>query len=111
MNRIAMSPAAAALVRALAARAGVTFDRILLSDVRSVDWQSLTLAGERHEIELRVTAGGSREIADRMCADLRDAEFNIPGAIVADINVVAAPRRAPDGSTIVNFEALTICAD
>jgi|tagenome__1003787_1003787.scaffolds.fasta_scaffold20974857_3 hypothetical protein len=111
MNRIPVSPAAAALLRALVSRAGADRDRILLSDVRSVDWQSLTFAGERHEIELRVTAAGSRQIVDGMCADLGDAEFSIPGAIVADINVVGVSPLAADGSTIVRIEALTICAD
>lgn len=55
MNRIAMSAAASALLRALIARAGVTSDRILLTEVHSTDWQSLTFMGERHRLQLRVT--------------------------------------------------------
>jgi hypothetical protein len=49
MNRIAMSKAGAALLRALLSRALVEPDRILLTDYRSSDWQSLTFVGERHE--------------------------------------------------------------
>ena len=54
MMRPALSPAAAGLLRGILARSGVDRDRILLSDFRSVDWQSLTFVGERHEIRLRL---------------------------------------------------------
>ena len=111
MNRIAMSSAAAALLRALIGRARVPRDRILLTDVRSVDWCSLTLTGERHQIELRVPGPDSRAIAARMCDGLEEAEFSIPGVIVADIGVVGAPRHALDGATLVTIEALTVAED
>jgi len=111
MNRIPMSPAASSLLRALIGRAGVSRDRILLSDVRSVDWRSLTFHGERHQIELRVTAPDSRLIVDRMCAGLEDAEFSIPGVIVADIGVVGEIKSSFDRSTSVTIEALTVAED
>ena len=111
MNRIPMSPAASSLLRALIGRAGVSRDRILLSDVRSVDWRSLTFNGERHQIELRVTAPDSRLIVDRMCAGLEDAEFSIPGVIVADIGVVGEIKSSFDRSTSVTIEALTVAED
>jgi hypothetical protein len=111
MNRLAISAAASALLRVLTARAGVTCDRILLSDMVSVDWRSLTFTGERHEIELRIPGPDSMTVAERMCAGLEDAEFSIPGIIVADIAVVGTPTRAPDGSTSVLIEALTVSAD
>ena len=108
MIKMAMSQAAGCLVRVLIARAGVERNRILLTDVESVDWQSLTLAGERHQIALRVTGLDSADVARRMCAGLEDAEFSIPGLIVADIGVVGTPRRDPDGATAVMIEALTV---
>src|SRR5437867_2135756 len=40
MMKLALSPAAAGLLRALVARAGIDRDRILLTDFRSIDWQS-----------------------------------------------------------------------
>jgi len=55
MRTIAMSAAAAGLLRALLARAAVERDRILLTELRSTDWQSLTFIGERHRIQLRVS--------------------------------------------------------
>jgi hypothetical protein len=111
MNRIPMSAAASALLRALIVRSGAPRDRILLSDVRSVDWQSLTLTGERHEFQLRVPRPGSRAIVENICAGLEEVEFSIPGIIVADIGVADAPRLGFDGSTAVTIEALTVASD
>jgi len=108
MNRIAMSSAASGLLRALIARAGVPRDRILLTDVRSTDWQSLTLVGERHELELHVTGPDSAAAVERMSVGIEDAEFSIGGQIVADIALAGAPVTNEDGSTSVSIEALTI---
>ena len=111
MIKFAMSPAASSLLRAMIGRAQVSRDRILLTDVHSVDWRSLTFTGERHQLHLRVPGPGSREIVARMCLGLEDAEFSIPGQIVADIAVLGAPKRSLDGSTSLTIEALTIGAD
>jgi hypothetical protein len=111
MNRIPMSSAATALLRALIGRARVPRDRILLTDAESVDWRSLTFTGERHQLQLRVPGSDSRSVVKRMCAGLEDAEFSIPGVIVADIAVAGAPSRALDGSTSITIEALTVAED
>ena len=111
MIKMALSPAASALLRALIGRSGASRDRILLIDVRSIDWRSLTFTGERHSIELRILPPHSNATAQRMCSCLEDAEFSIPGLIVADIAVVGSPTSACDGSTVVSIEALTIADD
>jgi hypothetical protein len=111
MMKMIMSPAAGTLLRALTARAGIERDRILLTDVHSTDWQSLTFSGERHQISLRITGPGSDEAARRMCAGLEDAEFDLPGLVVADISVAGEPRRALDGSIEFVVEALTVVDD
>lgn len=111
MMSLAMSPAAANLLRAIMARARVSRDRILLSDAKSVDWQSLTFVGERHHFQLRVPGRDSREVVERLCDGLEDAEFSIPGQIVADINIVGEPVRSSDGSTSLWIEALTVSED
>ena len=107
MLRIAMSAAASALFRALVARAAVPRDRILLSEWRSVDWQSLTFIGERHEIAIRVTGAEAREAAARLLCGLEEAEFAILGQIVVDVRPVGEPEFA-DGSAELRIEALTI---
>ena len=111
MNRLPLSPAASAVLRALIGRAKVSRDRILLTEVKSVDWQSLTFNGERHQIELRIVGRDCRAAAERMCDRLEDAEFSIAGLIVADIAVVDGPRAAADGSVKLSIEALTVSED
>ena len=111
MNRLPMSLGASSLLRALVGRAGVARDRVLLTHVQSADWRSLTFSGERHQIELRITPLNAHTIVDRMCLGLEEAEFSIPGVIVADIGVAAAPSHGLDGSINVTIEALTVSED
>lgn len=111
MTRIAMSRPAAALLRALIARSAVDRNRILLTDVHSTDWRSLTFTGERHQLWLRVLGPDSPAAVERMCEDLEDSEFSIAGVLVADIAVVGTPRRTADGATELLIEALTISDD
>ena len=113
MTRIVISPAALALLRALTGRARVARDRILLTDIYiyTIDWRSLTFTGERHQIRLRVPGPDSLEIVERMCRGLEDAEFSIPGQIVADIALVGVPKCEADGSTSLTIEALTVSDD
>jgi hypothetical protein len=100
--------AATGLLRALIARADVSRDRILLIEWRSVDWQSLTFVGERHEFALRICGPNSPEIAGRLTDQLGEAQLHVPGQLVADIALSAPPSIEPDGSTLLTLEALTI---
>ena len=111
MNRLPMSRAASALIRVLIARSGASRDRILVTEARSTDWQSLTFTGERHQLHFRVLAPHSMPLVERLGRDLEDAEFSIPGIIVADIAIAGEPRTGLDGSTTVVIEALTLAAD
>jgi hypothetical protein len=108
MMKLAMSAAASGLLRALIGRAGVGRDRILLSDWHSVDWQSLTFVGERHDIRFRISGPDSWSSAVRLTDGIADEDFTIPGQIVADIAAVGQLQLASDGSTLVRIEALTI---
>ena len=108
MNRLAIAPAAAALFRVLAARAGLAPDRTLLTGVETVEWQSLTLNGERHRIGLRLTGPGSEAAAIAMCDGLEDAELPMPRGFVADIALERPIRRSVDGAYEIHIEALTI---
>lgn len=108
MIRVAMSAAASGLLRGLLARAGVERDRILLTDLRSTDWQSLTFVGERHRVRLRVPGPDADEVVDRITRGIEHAEFRIGGHIVADIVLAGPALRDGDGSISVELEALTI---
>lgn len=108
MMRLAMSSAATALLRSLIVRAEVARDRILLIEWKSVDWQSLTFVGERHEARLRICGPDADQTVRKLMSNISDAEFDIRGAIVADIAVIGPPEPADDGSIIVGIEALTV---
>jgi hypothetical protein len=102
-----MSAAAAALLRALIARAGVERDRILLSEAHSTDWQSLTFNGEQHRLLLHLVGPDAEFACARLTDGLKDAEFSLPRHIVADIRAERRPR-IDDRSILVAIEALTI---
>jgi hypothetical protein len=108
MMKMAMSPAAAALLRSLLGRAGVERDRILLTEFRSTDWQSLTFVGERHEIRFRIPGPDSKLIAARLLDGLEDAELEVWGHFVADISLADGPFNREDGSIELGIEALTV---
>jgi len=103
-----MSAAAAGLLRALLTRAGGQRDRILLTEFRSVEWQSLTFVGERHLIAFRLVGPAGDSALELLTTGLEDAEFAIPGHIVADIALTGPPRRDDEGAIIVELEALTV---
>ena len=111
MSGPTMTPAASGLVRGLGARCGAPREQILLTEVRSTDWQSLTFDGQRHRIGLRLIGPHSETVAMRMIDRIGDVEFVIPGVIVADIHVAEPPRAGRDGSTSLVIEALTLAAD
>ena len=107
MTRLPLSRAAAALLRALIVRTGLDRDRILLSEVHSTDWQSLTFAGEQHRLLLHIAGPDAGPACSRLTDGLQDAEFALPGHIVADIRA-ERQAEADDGSITVAVEALTI---
>lgn len=108
MMKLAMSAAAAGLLRALLGRAGVDRNRILLSNFQSTDWNSLTFTGERHEISLRIPGPGAAAVAALLIDGLDDADFAIPGQIVADIALARPPIDQADGGITLEIEALTV---
>ena len=108
MMRLSMSPAAAGLLRGLIRRGGCSRDRILLTELTSVEWRSLTFVGERHQLTLRIAGADAGEIARRITTGLGDAEFAICGHVVADIACEGRPQPETDGSVTLRIEALTI---
>ena len=107
MMKLPMSAAAAGLLRALLNRAGVDRNRILLIEFRSTAWNSLTFDGERHTIQLRVPPPDPATAAGALTRGIADAEFTVPGHVVADIALVGSTTQ-PDGSILIELEALTV---
>jgi hypothetical protein len=107
MMRLAMSPAASGLLRGLIARGSCSRDRILLTELRSTEWQSLTFVGERHQLQLRIDGTDAAAIASRITTGIEEAEFAIGGHIVADIRATRDQHGPSEGVTL-RIEALTI---
>lgn len=64
--------------------------------------------GERHVVRLRIPGPEAPKVADRLVNGLEEAEFRIPGQIVADIVTNGAPTSLDDGAVEVVIEALTV---
>ena len=81
----------------------------MLSNWCSVDWQSLTFSGERHQAGFVIRGNDALALARRWTADLSTAEIPIgQGRFVADISVPADLSELEDGSVLVELEALTL---
>jgi len=59
-------------------------------------------------MELRLPGPNAAALCERITDGLRDAEFAIPGQIVADVCPQRPPHRNGDGSISLFLEALTI---
>lgn len=103
----ALSCAATQLLRALRARSGLENDEIIVGRFQSIDWQSLTFTGERHELLLRLAGPDPNAALARLRCDLADAEWALRGHVVADI-VIIGEKKVADGSIEVAIEALTL---
>jgi hypothetical protein len=103
-----MTAYAIALLRCLLQRAGEDRNRILLSQWKTVDWQSLTLEGERHEASFVLSGDKAMAFAHLWLAGLPDAEFDLPRGFVADIEVTNGPTLREDGAVEIGIGALTL---
>ncbi len=105
--RSPLSLAAAALLRSLLARTGLDQNRIVVGRFQSVDWQSLTFTGERHEITLRIACPDAARALGLLRDGLAEAEWALEGHVVAEILIVGEDVE-PDGSILVDLEALPL---
>ena len=90
--------AGARLGRALAAEPGV-----VVTARTATRWASATFTGARHELRLTVPASPAIE---QWLADLPEADFAIPGHLVADLAITAMTATAE--RLDVCIEALTV---
>ena len=87
---------------------------LIIEDVRSEDWASLTFVGERHEFDLLLEgdADGVAMAVTQLCTALADHDIPLGGAFVAEIRCVAGDCEAlpaPRGvARKLRVEALSI---
>ena len=82
--------------------AAVTFESLT-----SQPWASITFAGERHKLVLRLPGPGAQAAVDAFLDGLADREFALRGHIVADIEATGIERDG-DGQLRLTLEALTV---
>lgn len=76
-----------------------------LIETRVRNWASVTFVGARHWLRLIVPT----DAAEGLARDLPDAEFDLPGHLVADMAVVRQ-QPCPEG-ILLDLEALTVLTD
>lgn len=106
------------LVRLLAALAAPPagavpiFPMLIIEGVTTQGWSSATFEGERHRLDLRLHGGAVEigEALDRLVDRLPEAEFDLPGAIVAEARLTSL-RVDPDPAAValaLTIEVLTV---
>lgn len=103
-----------AFARLAAAPGGATpmFPMLVVEAVTSRPWSSATFDGERHRFELRLhgSAVAVGDALDRLIELLPDAEFDLPGEIVAEARLTSV-RVDPDpriATLALVIEVLTV---
>lgn len=108
MSAPRMSASASALLRALLRRATPHEDRISLTHCVSVDWCSVTFAGQRHQLGFRVTGPDPAALATSWMGGIEEADLPLGRGFVGDIALAGPVASQPDGSVLVDVEALTL---
>ena len=118
MMRNLTGPAANAILRQIGVLARIdSTDRqkpiLIIEDLESVDWASLTFVGQRHIFALRLegAAAAIAAVQAQLGAALAGSEIAVAGGFVAEICADAGDCRAlPDGRAAWQFrvEALSI---
>ncbi|NJC06414.1 hypothetical protein GGQ97_002207 [Sphingomonas kaistensis] len=103
-----MTAYANVLLRLLLQRAGEDCNRIFLSSWKTVEWNSLTLDGERHRASFTIGGPDPLRFAALWLAGLSEAEFAMTRGFVADIEVIGKPTLREDGMAEVEIAALTL---
>ena len=86
---------------------------LVIEDFASEPWASLTFAGMRHQLDIRLrgTIQDVETAYDRLLAVMVEPDIMIPGHFLADVQLVESIAEIrPDGGMdlAIQFEALTI---
>ncbi len=98
-----MTDATTALIDAL----DINFINLTMEEIRSRSWVSATFAGVRHELTFRVEGESAGAEVDRFLDGLEEAEFDLPGHILADISLVSRSDGLSEPMVRISLEALT----
>ncbi len=82
--------------------------RLVIEEIRSRSWASVTFAGARHELTFRIAGEGAAEAADEFIHHLEAKEFELRGHVMADIALVSEERKDGEDWVRISLEALTV---
>jgi hypothetical protein len=82
--------------------------RPTIEEIRSRSWASVTFAGARHELTMRIAGEGAAAAADDFIQHLEAKEFDLRGHIMADIALVSEERKDGEDWVRISLEALTV---
>lgn len=98
--------AASALLRAVRNAFAGFGGALVVEEMRSRRWASITFTGARHELRFRLEGRTADEEAERFVSSLEAAEFALRGHVLADIALVSQVRE--EGRAVIEVEALTV---
>lgn len=96
----------AAILGAAAAIAAANGAVMVIEELRCRDWASLTLAGARHELDVRLEGPGARAAHADIAARLPEYDVPMVGRILADLAI--EPSMIDPESVAITISALVI---
>lgn len=78
-----------------------------LDDAGFRPWCSATFIGAQHRFSFRIAGPGASAHAERLVTLLPEAEFALPGHVVADL-AVDAVRQNGDADVLIDLAVLTV---
>ena len=119
MNRSAIGHVASALLRQIDALVRIDPQNrqetiLVIEDVQSTEWASLTFVGERFVFILRIDGDPAAAAAAVAAIEQRlgDLELSVPGHFIAEIRIVPSPVAASSdldaGGWLFRVEALVL---
>lgn len=96
----------AAILGAAAAIAAAHGAVMVIEELRCRDWASLTLAGARHELDVRLEGAGARAAHADIAARLPECDVPMAGRVLADL--VVEPTLIDGGDVAITISALVI---
>lgn len=102
--------AGARLVAALRAALADRPVRLLVEEEKSALWRSITFAGARHRLRLRIEGAGDSAAAagDALLGRFAELDFTLAGHLLADISATRVERAPESGKVAIDLEALTV---
>lgn len=98
--------AQAAILRAVATLVRPFGVQLVIEELRARDWASLTLAGVRHELDVRLDGPGAAAALAAVVAQLPHENISIRGYLLAEL--LAEPGLVTEQGAVLTLLALVI---